>query len=96
MVNYELGKLTSKTSKIDALKENIRMRVLGLGWSDMATPWSRNGKVLTLSELSAHPKLIIIQQRRRPIPDKPPVILPERKLLPKLGTEVKDLIFFFR
>ena len=31
MVNCELGKLTSNKSKIDALKENIRMRVLGLG-----------------------------------------------------------------
>ena len=90
-LNRELGKITSKKSKIDALKENIRMRVLGLGWSDMATPWSRNGKMLTVAELSAHLKLIIVQQRRRIIPDKPPVILPERKLLPKLGTEVKNL-----
>ena len=58
----------------------------------MATPWSRNGKVLTVTELTAHLKLIIVQQRKRTIPDKPPVTLPERKSLPKLGTEVKDLI----
>ena len=32
MVNQELSKLTSNTSKMRALKENIRMRVLGLGF----------------------------------------------------------------
>ena len=58
----------------------------------MATPWSRNGKSLTVIELIAHLKLIIVQQQKRIIPDKPQVILPERKLLPKLGTEVKDFI----
>ena len=91
MVICELGKLTSKKSKIDALKENIRIRVLGLVWSNMATPWSRNGKILRVAELSAHLKLIIVQQRSRSTPDKPPVILPERKSLPKLGTDVKYL-----
>ena len=38
-VDRELRKLQSKSSKITALKDNIRIRVLGLGWIDLATPW---------------------------------------------------------
>ena len=87
-VNREPRKLTSNKSKIDVLKINIRMRVLGLGWSDIATPWSRNGKLLTVSDLSDHLKLIIVQQIRRTIPDKPLVFLPERKLLPNIGAKI--------
>ena len=44
MVDHELRKLVTKKSKIDALKKNIRIWVLGLGWSDMATPWSKTIK----------------------------------------------------
>ena len=40
-VDRGLKKLKSNTAKINALKENIRMRVLGLGWIDLSTPWSK-------------------------------------------------------
>ena len=79
MISCDLGKFTSKNFNIDALKEHILMRILVLAWSDMATPWSRNGKILTLAELPTHLKLIIVQQRSRSILDKPQVMLPERK-----------------
>ena len=34
----ELEKLKSKSAKLAALKEQVRIRVLGLGWADLATP----------------------------------------------------------
>ena len=91
-VDRELRKLQSKSSKITALKDNIRIRVLGLGWVDLATPWSRNGKDLTVDQLGDHLKLIIKEQRKRGIPSKPPIPLPERKDLPTLGTKTPDLL----
>ena len=90
-VDCELRKLKSKSAKITALKENIRIRVLGLGWEDLATPWSINGKDLTSDELAKHLKSIIKEQRKRSIPSKPPIPLPERKNLPILGTKTLDL-----
>ena len=78
-VDRELRKLKSKSSKVTALKENICIRVLGLGWDDLATPWSIDGKDLTPDQLADHLKLIIKEQRKRAIPSKPHVPLPERK-----------------
>ena len=34
-----------------ALKENSRMRSIGLGWSDYVTPWSVHGRNKTVDEL---------------------------------------------
>ena len=90
-MDRELKKLKSKSAKLNGLKENIRMRVVGLGWKDLATAWSKNGKELTVNELSNHLKKIISHQRTREIPDKPPVELPERKILPTLGTKMAIL-----
>ena len=84
-VDRELKRLNSKSAKLDGLKENIRMRVLGLGWKDLHTAWSKNGKEYTVNELSNHLKKIISHQRTREIPNKPPVELPERKQLPTFG-----------
>ena len=42
-VDREVKKLKSKAKQIWALKENIRIRVIGFGWSEFAHPWSKNG-----------------------------------------------------
>ena len=91
-VDRELCKLKSKTAKITALKENIRIHVLGLGCVDLATPWSKNGKEFTIEYLSRHLKMCISQQQKRRIPKAPPVPLPDRKQLPSLGTQSQDLV----
>ena len=62
-VDNELRKLKSKSAKLSCLKENIRIRTLGLGWKDLAIPWSCNDKDLTPNELANHLKLIIEQQK---------------------------------
>ena len=41
-VDKEVKKLKSKAKQIWALKENIRIRVLGFGWSELAHPLFRN------------------------------------------------------
>ena len=90
-VDRGLKKLKSNTAKINALKENIRMRVLGLGWRDLSTPWSKNGEYLTTKQLADHLKMIIKHQRTQKIPLKPPIHLPKRKELPTLGTKTNIL-----
>ena len=90
-VDIELRKLTSKSAKLSCLKENIRIRTLGLGWVDLAIPWSCNGKDLSPEELVRHLKLIIKEQKKRDIPSKPMIDLPKRKELPILGNKTKDL-----
>ena len=87
-MDRELKRLNSKSAKLDGLKENIRMRVLGLGWTDLHTAWSKNGKEYMVNELSNHLKKIISHQRTREIPNKPPLELPERKQLPTLGEKL--------
>ena len=37
----ELEKCSSKSAKLEALKEQIKIRTLGLGWADLTTPWSK-------------------------------------------------------
>ena len=44
-VDAELKKLKSESAKKEALKDQIRIRVLGLGWDDCHHPWSIGGTV---------------------------------------------------
>ena len=90
-VDRELAKLKSKASQLEALKENIRMRVLGFTWPDLATAWSKDGKEFSPEHLAAHLKMIIVATRSRDIPGKPQVPLPARKELPILGTQARDV-----
>ena len=62
-------KLTSDTAKREAVKEQIRIRVLGFGWEDLHHPWSRDGVAYTPEQLLDHLiKTIIPEQKRRTIP----------------------------
>ena len=69
----EFQKLTSKAAKVEGLKEQIRIRVDGLGWSDLSAAWSRDGVPFTPAELMVHLKMLITEQEKRQIPTKPPV-----------------------
>ena len=86
----ELTKLESRSAKLAALKEQIRIRVLGLGWSDLSTAWSKDGAPYTPAELMMHLKKVISEQARRTIPNKPPVPGLQRKELSTLGTSTSD------
>ena len=93
VVDRELKKLTSDTARYDALKENIMIRVKGLGWDWCKHAWSKNGRQYSIKELADHLRWIIKEERKRHIviPSEPPVNVPKRMDLPVLGTEIDDI-----
>ena len=58
-VDREIKRLKSISAQHSALKEIIRIRVLGFGWSNFAHPWSKNGILYSPQELTIHLKSII-------------------------------------
>ncbi len=87
---YEL--LNSRAAKMDAVKEQICIRVSGFGWKDLHHPWSKNGKEFSPDELFVHLiRKIIPEQLKRGIPDQPTMELPSRKETPQLGTKTADV-----
>ena len=90
MAERELAKLNSKSAQLAVLKEQIRIRTLGLGWADLTTPWSKDGASFSPADLMVHLKKIITEQSRRAIPDKPPVPGLARKELATLGSSTSD------
>jgi hypothetical protein len=93
IVDSELKKITSKTARYDALKENIMIRVKGFGWDWCKHAWSKNGRRYSIKELADHLKWIIKEERKRHvvIPSEPPLNVPKRIDLPVLGTEIDDI-----
>ena len=73
---------------------NIKIQVIGFGWSDLHMPWSRDGKHLSVHLLTTHLKKLLKAEKDRGIPEKPPTMLPGSKDLPVLGTKVPDLKMF--
>jgi len=85
-------KLTSVTAKREAVKDQIRIRVLGFGWDDLHHPWSKDGVAYTPEQLLGHLiNKIIPEQKKRTIPKTPPIDLPSRKDRYKLGTTTADV-----
>ena len=60
----EYSKLGSKTAKLDAVKEQIRIRVIGFGWKDLSHPWSKNGKEYLPDDLLEHLVEMIIPKQQ--------------------------------
>jgi hypothetical protein len=81
----EYAKLTSTAARLQALKEQIRIRVQGFGWKDLACAWSAEGKAFPPSQLLTHLNTIILAQSKRPIPTAPPAPGMARKDLPEFG-----------
>jgi hypothetical protein len=86
------SELTSETARKEAVKDQIRLRVIGFGWSDLHHPWSKDGADYSGNDLLDHLiKEIIPQQKKRDIPEAPPVDLPSRGDRVQLGTQTKDV-----
>ena len=47
----EYKKLKSNMAKLNAVKEQIRIHVIGFGWKDLHHPWSKEGCAYTADEL---------------------------------------------
>lgn len=91
-VHQRFNNLSSETARKEAVKEQIRIRVLGFGWKDLHIPWSKDGDDFSASNL--RDKLInniIVGAVDRDIPSVPPVNLPSRKKMHQLGTCSKDV-----
>ena len=92
-VDMELKKIKSDTRKREALKDQIKMRSLGLGWNDCHHAWSKGGTPYSSAVLATHLKQNITKKHKtRKIPKKPPIDYPTRKELPVLGTLSPDII----
>ena len=50
-VKTMLERLQSESAKVEALKENIQMRVIGLGWKQFAITWSQKSMMRSVDEL---------------------------------------------
>jgi hypothetical protein len=53
-VTKMLGWLKSVSAQTEVLKENIRMRVIGLGWKQFTITWSSKGVKRSVSTLAGH------------------------------------------
>jgi hypothetical protein len=85
-------KLNSRAAKLEAVKDQIRIRVIGFGWKDLHHPWSKNGVDYTPDQLLSHLiDRIIPQQNKRGVPEVPPMSLPSRKITKQLGTKTSDV-----
>ena len=88
VVACELKKLTSTTAKLDALKENIKIRWKGFNWDWCQHAWSKDGRKYTVKELANHLRWIIKEEKRRKLtrPGEPEPDVPKRKKNSSLGT----------
>ena len=66
--------------------------MIGLGWEDLITYWSKNDKAFTPEDLASHIKMIVSEQRSRSIPTNPPVLPPSQKALKQLVTQVPEFV----
>ena len=92
IVKTMLARLRSESAKVEALKENIRMRVIGLGWKQFAITWSHKGAKRSVDELATHLKMIIREEKRLTPPKDPALEMPKCLELPILGTTSQQLI----
>ncbi len=87
-----LGRLISESAKLEALKENIRIRVVGLGWKQFAITWSYKGAKGSVEELATHLRMIVREEKKLTPPKDPALEMPKRLELPILGTATQQLM----
>ena len=91
VVAKNLKRLKSDTAKFEALKENIKMRVIGFGWKkEFGITWSVKGQRRPIKELSQHLRKIIRDEQEMEIPPEPNLNMPQRASVPVMGTATKQ------
>ena len=90
----EFEKITSTSGQVAAVKDQIRIRVLGFGWDDLHCAWSKDGVDKSPEQLLHYlTDTIIPQQTIRGIPTKPKIDLPSRgENIAILGTMARDIV----
>ena len=86
--------LRSKTARLAAVKEQHRIRTVGFGWKDLHCPWSKGGTDHSLELLWDHLiGMVISEQRKRRVPDMPPMDMPSQQKRQQLGAQMADVAF---
>jgi len=80
----EYGRLSSESPRLEAVKEQILIRYLGLGWSAAHHPWSTSGREFSSNELLEHLVNVVIPLAKEL--EVPPVALPAPPEMIELGT----------
>ena len=92
---YFYDKLGSESKRLDAVKEQILIRYLGLGWAEAHHAWSENERGFTSAELFKHfLEVVLPLADELIIPERAPLSLPELPAMPTVGTTselAKDL-----
>ena len=78
--------LKYKTDKEQALKDNIQIRFNGFGWEEARATGSNDGKKKSITMLQVALICIISKSKRWKVPNKPPPRVPQRKVMPIVGT----------
>ena len=87
-VNDGLKRLKYQKDKLEALRNNVLIRYKGFGWEDWKTPWSKNGRRVSIPDLIKWLKNLIKMHNRKKghILEKPYMPARKRKEEPILGT----------
>ena len=93
IVGKKLSTLKSDASRLQALKDNITIRVRGFNWSWAHHAWSKNGELYTVKDLKKHLEFVIRRENEEGIPKPPDVVnyQLERKDLPTLGKPISEM-----
>ena len=84
--NYK--KLGSEGKRLKAIKEQLLMRSLGLGWNEAYHAWSKDGIPYKSNQLFSFFKQCVIPlAETRNVPREPPLSLPSPPEMPSLGTK---------
>jgi len=86
--------LNTKKARLAAVKEQILIRYLGLGWVDAHHPWSKDGHTYSATELLEHFVQVVLPLAETEVePDEAPLELPGLpRSMCKLGTRAQDCI----
>ena len=91
-INNKLKQITSIIGREEAMKHQIRIQVLGLGWDDWHHPWYVARHEFTVEELAENIKTLIKSYNKRKIYAKPLGDMLTRKKLAVLGPVSLDII----
>ena len=88
----EYKNLSSNTAKLNAVKEQLGIHIIGFSWKDLHHSWSKNGHVYTSGELFQYLlNTIIPEQSVVGILKSPTMDLLSQKATPQLGTQTTDV-----
>lgn len=84
----ELQRLSSTQQQLDWLREQIEMRVVGLGWIEFKSHWSSSAdeNVGSVADLTNQLAEILEEEQERQIPEAAPAPIMQRKSFRTLGT----------